>query len=196
MPSRLPGGAPESSARYDLAVVVSRPVSIFLRVLTGFFISLGLISGTNFLWLSSGTMRTREPVPNHFLRLVYIGEFLVAIMATLDLWSQVGGQGHLDLMPWYLKLALTGGLALVIVMGTVAAVSQPDAWNAKTIAFVILGLLIAGAMAAATYYYHLHENDEENDDETKPAVAELLRPGDSVRAAFDLRPPAGTGRYA
>ena len=30
---------PKSSARYDLAVVVSRPVSIFLRVLTGFFIS-------------------------------------------------------------------------------------------------------------------------------------------------------------
>jgi hypothetical protein len=34
---RLPGGPPKSSARYDLAVVVSRPVSIFLRVLTGFF---------------------------------------------------------------------------------------------------------------------------------------------------------------
>jgi hypothetical protein len=30
--------APKSSARYDLAVVVSRPVSIFLRVLTGFFL--------------------------------------------------------------------------------------------------------------------------------------------------------------
>jgi hypothetical protein len=36
---RLPGGLPKSSARYDLAVVVSRPVSIFLRVLTGFFIA-------------------------------------------------------------------------------------------------------------------------------------------------------------
>jgi hypothetical protein len=35
---RLPGALPNSSARYDLAVVVSRPVSIFLRVLTGFFI--------------------------------------------------------------------------------------------------------------------------------------------------------------
>jgi len=33
-----PVGFPESSARYDLAVVVSRPVSIFLRVLTGFFL--------------------------------------------------------------------------------------------------------------------------------------------------------------
>ena len=110
-------------------------------------------------------------MPNHFLRLVYIGEFLVAIMAILSLWSQVGGQGHLDLMPWYLKLALTCGLALVTVMGTVAAVSHPDAWNAKTIAFVILGLLIACAMGAASYYYHLHESDEDNDEDTAPAVA-------------------------
>jgi hypothetical protein len=36
---RLPGALPNSSARYDLAVVVSRPVSIFLRVLTGFFLA-------------------------------------------------------------------------------------------------------------------------------------------------------------
>ena len=41
---RLPGKVPESSARYNLAVVVSRPVSIFLRVLTGFFILRGLVS--------------------------------------------------------------------------------------------------------------------------------------------------------
>jgi hypothetical protein len=34
---------PKSSARYDLTVVVSRPVSIFLRVLTGFFILLGYL---------------------------------------------------------------------------------------------------------------------------------------------------------
>lgn len=33
-----PVDPPKSSARYDLAVVVSRPVSIFLRVLTGFFL--------------------------------------------------------------------------------------------------------------------------------------------------------------
>ena len=32
------GEPPESSASYNLAVVASRPVSIFLRVLTGFFL--------------------------------------------------------------------------------------------------------------------------------------------------------------
>jgi len=32
------GEPPESSASYTFTVVVSRPVSIFLRVLTGFFL--------------------------------------------------------------------------------------------------------------------------------------------------------------
>jgi hypothetical protein len=109
-------------------------------------------------------------VPTHFLRLVYVVEFLIAIMAVLSLWSQIGGQGHLDLMPWYLKLALTGGMALVTVMGTAAAISHDDPWNAKAIAFIILGLLVACAMAAASYYYHLHENDDEGDDSTKTAM--------------------------
>jgi hypothetical protein len=48
------GGSSNSSARYDLAVVVSRPVSIFLRVLTGFFI---------FLALSGRITAGRGPVP-------------------------------------------------------------------------------------------------------------------------------------
>ena len=96
---------------------------------------------------------------------------MLAVIAILSLWSQVGGQDHLDLMPWYLKLLLTSALALVAVFGTMAAVSSPDAWNAKTIAFLVLGLLVACAMGFVTYYYHLHENDDDNDDDAKPAVA-------------------------
>jgi hypothetical protein len=33
-----------------------------------------------------------------WLRLGYAVEFLVALLAILNLWSEVGGQGHLDLM--------------------------------------------------------------------------------------------------
>jgi hypothetical protein len=105
-------------------------------------------------------------VPTNILRLVYVVEFLIAVMAVLTLWSQIGGQGHLDLMPWYLKLGLTMAMALITVMGTMAAISHPDPWNAKAIAFVILGLLIACGMAAASYYYHIHENDEDEGDDT------------------------------
>jgi hypothetical protein len=87
-------------------------------------------------------------------------EFLVAQLAILEVWSQVGGQNHLDLMPWYTKLSLTMGLALVTVAGTVSAVSHERAWNAKTIACLALGLMLAGAMGGVTLYYHLHESDE------------------------------------
>jgi hypothetical protein len=112
-------------------------------------------------------------MPPNLTRLAYVSEFLLALVAVLELWSQVGGQGHLDLMPWYTKLGLTVGLALATVAGTAAAVSHPDPWNAKTIACLILALLIAAGMAAATYYYHLHESDDERDGPGDPGVARL-----------------------
>jgi hypothetical protein len=98
-------------------------------------------------------------MPPNLLRLAYMLEFLVALVAILELWAQVGGQSHLDLMPWYTKLGLTTGLALVTVAGTVCAVSHERAWNAKTIGCLVLGLMIMGGMTAATLYYHLHESD-------------------------------------
>src|SRR5580700_452735 len=99
-------------------------------------------------------------MPPNSLRLAYMAEFLLALVSIVELWSQAGGQGHLDLMPWYTKLLLVTGLALVTVAGTVAAVAHERAWNAKTIACLALGLMLAGAMGGATLYYHLHESDE------------------------------------
>jgi hypothetical protein len=125
-------------------------------------------------------------MPPNLLRLAFVSEFLVALLAVLELWSQVGGQGHLDLMPWYVKLSLTVGLALATVAGTAAAVSHPDPWNAKTIACVILGLMIAIGMAVATYYYHLHENDDERDGPSDPGVA-LMTP--TQGASHCAQPP-------
>jgi len=106
-------------------------------------------------------------------------EFLLALMATLELWSQVGGQGHLDLMPWYTKLGLTLGMALITVMGTVSAVAHEQAWNAKTIACLVLALMLAASMAGATYYYHLHESQDQGDQD------------DDVSAIFPLRNAGG-----
>jgi hypothetical protein len=94
-----------------------------------------------------------------------MAEFLLAILAILELWSQVGGQGHLDLMPWYTKFLLAVGMAVVTVAGTVSAVAHERAWNAKTIACLVLALMLAGGMAAATYNSHLHENDDDNGDD-------------------------------
>ncbi|SRR5579871_658731 len=112
--------------------------------------------------------------PN-LLRLAYMLEFLVATVATLELWSQVGGQSHLDLMPWYTKLGLTLGLALFTVLGTIAAVSHENAWNAKTIACLVVALMIAGGMAGATVYYHLHENDETDTSDAPASISLVAR---------------------
>ena len=49
--------------------------------------------------------------PMHILRLAYTTQFLLALLAIFVVWSEIGGQSHLDLMPWYLKLVLGGGAA-------------------------------------------------------------------------------------
>lgn len=111
-------------------------------------------------------------MPPHILRLAYVSEFLLAVLAILSLWSEVGG--HLDLMPWYTKLGLIVGLALAAVMGTAAAVSHENPWNPRTLAWLVMVLLLAGAMAATTYYYHLHESDDSDDTGADKGVAVVV----------------------
>jgi hypothetical protein len=115
-------------------------------------------------------------MPPNSLRLAYMAEFLLALVSIVELWSQAGGQGHLDLMPWYTKLLLVTGLALVTVAGTVAAVAHERAWNAKTIACLLIALMLAGGMAATTYYYHLHENDDSEKDDENSSKSLLIFP--------------------
>ena len=95
-------------------------------------------------------------------------EFLVALVAIFETWSLVGGQGHLDLIPWHAKLGFALGLALVTVMGTAAAMAHERAWNAKTIACVLLAVVLAGGMGLTTYYYHIHENDDQGTSDDEP----------------------------
>ena len=109
-------------------------------------------------------------MPPSIFRLAYICEFLLALLAISVLWGQVGGQGHLDLMPWYDKFVLSVTLALVTVLGTAAAVSHERGWNGTAIACLLIAILIACAMGAVTYYYHLHEDDETPDTENGVAV--------------------------
>ena len=109
-------------------------------------------------------------MPSSLLRLAYICEFLLALLAITALWSQVGGQGHLDLMPWYDKFVLILVLALVTVLGTAAAVSSERAWNRTTISCLVMAIFIVCGMAVVTYYYHLHEDEESAETETGVAA--------------------------
>jgi len=99
-------------------------------------------------------------MPPYILRLAFMIEFLVALIAVPEAWN-IGGQGHLEFMPWYAKVGFVMGMALVTVMGTASAMAHERAWNAKTIACLVLAAMLATGMGLTSFYYHLHENDDQ-----------------------------------
>ena len=121
------------------------------------------------------------------LRLAYSTQFLIALIAVFVLWSQVGGQNHLDLMPWYLKLGLGAGAAFAVVKATAAAVAHDHAWNGPTLKWfgIVLALLVGCGLAS--YYYHVYgETDEEDQDETQTsALIQSDRSADAGSTAAD-----------
>lgn len=103
-----------------------------------------------------------------FLRLIYTAEFLLALVAVFTLWSQVGGQTHLDLMPWYLKLFFGPAMAYAVVRATAAAAGAERTWNAGTLRWTGMLLTLAVAAGLITYYFHLYEPNDEED--SRPAT--------------------------
>lgn len=118
-----------------------------------------------------------------WLRFLLILEFLVAVPAIFAAWSQIGGQGHLDLMPWYWKLL---GLAAAgsAVMFTSAAMRRERWATPRSVAWLLVFLIIAIAMGGATYYYHLRENQDDVEQEESTtalqSTPDLTRAGDRV----------------
>jgi len=110
------------------------------------------------------------------LRLAYSTQFLLALIAVFVLWSQVGGQSHLDLMPWYLKLGLGAGAAFAGVRATMAAVAHEHAWNGSVLKWFGIMLALLVGCGLASYYYHLYgETDEDEQQDTQTSQAMLLR---------------------
>lgn len=127
------------------------------------------------------------------LRLAYSTLFLIALLAIFVVWSEVGGQSHLDLMPWYLKLGLGAGAAFASVKATAAAVSGTKAWNGGTLRWfgILLSLLLGCGLA--TYYVHVYgETDEE--DEEDSVTSQLIVRKDVARPV--LTPAIVTQRVA
>ena len=105
--------------------------------------------------------------PMSLLRLAYVTQFLIAVIAVYTLWSQVGGQSHLDYMAWPLKLALGAGAAFCAVKATAASVGGEHAWNGRTLRWLGLLLVLLVCCGLASYYVHLYvepEDDDQQDD--------------------------------
>jgi hypothetical protein len=122
------------------------------------------------------------------LRLAYTTLFLIALLAIFELWSQVGGQSHLDLLPWYLKLVLGAGAAFSVVKAAAAAVAGERAWNRQTLrwAGIVLALLIGCGLAS--YYAHLYLEEDEQEEQN---VSECGKSPslDDLHRAHRLLPP-------
>lgn len=110
------------------------------------------------------------------LRLAYATQFLIALIAIFVLWSQVGGQGHVDMIPWYIKLGLGAGAAYCIVKATISAVSREPAWNGGTLKW--LGILVALLIGCGlvTYYVHVYDETDEDGDQQDDTVSMLYNP--------------------
>ena len=111
------------------------------------------------------------PVLNRaWLRLAYIFEFGIALLAIFTVWSQVGGQGHLDLIAWYIKLACAVALAWCSIKMTRGMVENARAWNRATVRWFLAVLAISTLIAGITYWYHLHEVPDEPDTDENTAT--------------------------
>lgn len=120
-----------------------------------------------------------------WLRWAYALEFLIAIMAIITLWGEVGGEGHLDLIPWYTKLAAILGWSWCIVGLTAGAVEQKKFWNKRTIRWLLGVILLTAAMGGVTYYYHLHEEPDDNGDDTSANAVSNVTPGNPFYVAHN-----------
>lgn len=112
--------------------------------------------------------------PMPLLRLAYATQFLIAVIAIFVIWSQVGGQGHLDLVPWPVKLGLAMAAAYAVVRATAASVSGDRAWNGQAVRWLGLTLALLAACGYASYYAHLNlEETDEEDPQQDTTVSRL-----------------------
>jgi hypothetical protein len=112
-----------------------------------------------------------------YLRLAYMVEFFVAVVAVFTAWSEIGGQAALDLMPWGWKLGLGIGLSAAGVGYTAAVVNEETDWNARTAKWVSLICAIVLGMGLITYYYVLQEDSTDTTGDQESVTSFNLHDG-------------------
>jgi hypothetical protein len=122
---------------------------------------------------------------NRLLRPLLIVEFLIALEAIFTMWSEVGGQYHLDLMFWPWKLGLGAASAGLIVAITANLVRNDGRFTRRAVLFFSLLIVTFVVAGVVTYYYHLHEPaDQDQDDEDEPARISQVIQRQAENASF------------
>ena len=105
------------------------------------------------------------------LRPFLIFEFLIAIQVLFTLWSEVGGQYHLDLMFWPWKLGLNLLAASLIVAITACACGAESSLPRRIWLYLALLVVTFAVAGVVTYYYHVNEptDDEQDSEQDAPA---------------------------
>jgi Na+/proline symporter len=113
-----------------------------------------------------------EPRP---LRIAYAIEFLLALIAFFECWSQIGGQAPLDLMPWWLKLIFATLFSWVVVKITAISVRREPRPHLAMIRWGLALILLLVVVALTTYYYFLNEPPDDQSDEPVPTSLTVPR---------------------
>jgi hypothetical protein len=106
-------------------------------------------------------------------RLAYVAIFLAALIAVFAFWSQVGGQDHLDLLPWHVKAALGLAGAFAVTKAAEGAATGERAWNARTLRWLGAVILTLALCGVAAYYAHttLEREDQGPDEQNVAAIS-------------------------
>src|SRR5580692_8773568 len=112
---------------------------------------------------------------NRFLRPLLIVEFLIAVEAIFTVWSEVGGQYHLDLMFWPWKLGIGIAAAGLIVAITANLVRNDGSITRRAVMFCSLLIAIFLLAGVVTYYYHVNEPVEQEEDQDDDSPAKISK---------------------
>jgi uncharacterized PurR-regulated membrane protein YhhQ (DUF165 family) len=115
-----------------------------------------------------------------YLRIIFLSEFLVAVIAIFTAWSEIGGQAALDVMPWGWKAGLGVGLSVAFVCYSAAVLTSDSIWNARSAKWLAIMLVLVLAIGVVTYYYMLQvESNEPGSEQENSAVSlgfHLIKP--------------------
>src|SRR5579884_328059 len=108
---------------------------------------------TELIEVRAASVAAPAPEPaTMWLRIGLAIQFWIALIAIFFAWSEVGGQGHLDMMPWYSKLACGVTLAWCCTRLTGATIKRRRAFNWAVVRWSFAIALIVAIMAGITYY--------------------------------------------